>query len=274
VDPVAVRAERKETEVTVHQGYALSNAWELARRRLALLEACHDAASVRRAAALGVGPGWRCLDAGAGGGSFARWLAARVGPDGSVVAVDLDVRLLEEIEAPNLEVRQMDLAVDDLPGDGFDFVHTRLVLLHIAERERVLRRLVDAVRPGGILMLEEDDIFPVLAAAEGPYRAAWQAFLGVMQGGGTNPEWARLLPERLDPLGLVEVEAEVDAQFFRGGSEPAQFWSLTWEQVRERMDGGVVDAGQAVLEDPARWFYGPAKVVAWGRRPVTPAGRA
>jgi len=258
--------------VSGEQGYALPNAWELARRRLALLEACHDAASVRRAEALGVGPGWRCLDAGAGGGSVARWLAAAVGPGGSVVAADLDVTLLERIEAPNLEVRRMDLAVDDLPSGGFDFVHTRLVLLHIPERERVLRRLVEALRPGGIILLEEDDIFPVLATAEGPYLAAWQAFLEVMQGGGTDPEWARLLPERLGPLGLVDVEAELDGQFFRGGSEPAQFWSLTWEQVRDRMPTAVVDAGQAALEDPARWFYGPAKVVAWGRR-VTPAGR-
>jgi SAM-dependent methyltransferase len=257
--------------VTGEQGYALSNAWELARRRLALLEACHDAASFRRAEALGVGPGWRCLDAGAGGGSFARWLAAKVGPDGSVVAADLDVSLLEQIEAPNLEVRRMDLAVDDLPRDGFDFVHTRLVLLHIPEREQVLGRLVEALRPGGILMLEEDDIFPVPATADGPYLAAWHAFLSVMEGGGTDPQWARRLPERLGALGLVDVEAEVDGQFFRGGSYPAQFWSLTWEQVRDRMPAEAIDAGQAVLEDPARWFYGPAKVVAWGATPAAPA---
>ena len=47
-------------------GYAPPNAWEQARRRLALLEACHDPASIRRAEALGVGGDWHCLDAGAG----------------------------------------------------------------------------------------------------------------------------------------------------------------------------------------------------------------
>jgi SAM-dependent methyltransferase len=170
----------------------------------------------------------------------------------------------------------MDLAVDELPRDAFDFVHSRLVLLHVPERDEVLRRLADALRPGGIIMLEEDDIFPVFATAEGPYLAAWQAFLGVMQGGGTDPEWARLLPERLGRLGLADVDAVLDGQFFRGGSEPAQFWSLTWEQVRGRIVAGgvereVVDAGQAALEDPARWFYGPVKVVAWG---VSPGDRA
>jgi hypothetical protein len=76
--------------------YTFPNAWEFARRRLELLEACHDPGSFRRAAALGVGPGWRCLDAGAGGGSFARWPAERTG---DVLAVDVDVRLVEKIDA-------------------------------------------------------------------------------------------------------------------------------------------------------------------------------
>ena len=29
-------------------------------------------------------------------------------------------------------------------------------------------------------------------------------------------------------------------------------------------------AGRAALEDSATWFHGPAKVVAWGRRPAIP----
>jgi hypothetical protein len=82
----------------------------------------------------------------------------------------------------------------------------------------VLRRLAVAVRPGGVLLVEEDDIYPVVATAEGAYRAAW------------------------------DVGAELEGQLFPGGSEIAQFWSLTW-----------------LLEDPARWFHGPAKVAAWGR---------
>jgi SAM-dependent methyltransferase len=235
--------------------YALSNAWEQARQRLALLEAAHDAASIRRAAALGVGPGWECLEAGAGGGSFARWLA---GQAQRVVAVDLDVRHLRDLEA-----WEMDLAADELPERAFDFVHTRLVLLHIPERDAVLKKLVAALRPGGLLLLEEDDIHPVLATAEGGYREAWLAFLEAMQ--STDPEWARGLPARLDALGLRDVEAEVEGQLFRGGSVPAEFWSLTWEQTREQM-GEALDAGQAELADPSRWFHGPAKVVAWGRR--------
>jgi SAM-dependent methyltransferase len=239
--------------------YALPNAWEQARERLALLEAAHDASSIRHAEALGVGPGWECLEAGAGGGSFARWLAGRAG---RVVAADLDVRHLDGLEA-----WQVDLAADDLPEQAFDFVHTRLVLLHIPRRDEVLAKLVAALRPGGVLLLEEDDIHPVLATARGGYREAWLAFLKAMSAGGTDPEWARELPVRLDALGLKDVEAELEGQLFRGGSGPAEFWSLTWEQVRERFgDDAVLDAGQAELADSQRWFHGPVKVVAWGYR--------
>ena len=69
----------------------------------------------------------------------------------------------------------------------------------------------------------------------------------------------------MDALGLADVHAEVEGQLFRGGSVPAEFWSLTWEQTREQM-GDALDAGQAALADPSRWFHGPAKVAAWGRR--------
>jgi SAM-dependent methyltransferase len=254
---------------SIAQDYALPNDWQRAGERLALLEACHDAATFHRAQALGVDAGWTCLEAGAGHGSVARWLAQQVGPSGRVVATDLDVTLLREIEAPSLEVRRLDLVADDLPTGAFDFVHTRLVLLHIPAREEVLRRLVAALRPGGVLLLEEDDIHPVLATARGDYREAWEAFLRLMAEAGTDPEWARDLPERLGRLGLVDVDAEVQGQLFRGGSDPARFWSLTWHQTRGRalalgIPAEVVDSGRAALANRERWFHGPAKIVTWG----------
>src|SRR6516164_7895571 len=76
------------------------------RQRLALLTQFADAITTRRLTELGVGPGWRCLDVGAGDGSVARWLAGRVGPRGRVVATDLNPRFLAGHGLPNLEVRR------------------------------------------------------------------------------------------------------------------------------------------------------------------------
>ena len=233
--------------------------WELARRRLELLGACYDESSFARAHALGVRRSWRCLDAGAGDGSFARRLAARVGESGSVVAADIDARLLEARAAPNLEVRQVDLSSDELEAGAFDFVHTR----HVPARREVLRRLAAALRPGGALMVEADDIYPILETATGDYRDGWDAYLAVTPE-ATTP--AHVLLERLDQLGLSDVDAEVDTQLFRGGSLPAEFWSLTWLQARQRADADAIDRGRAALADTARWYFGPAKLIVWGRR--------
>ena len=248
--------------------YAVPNSWEHARRRLELLEACYDAASFKRASALGVREGWRCLDAGAGHGSFACWLGSTVGPSGSVIAADLDTRLLQGITEPNIEVRQMDLVSDQLPCGEFDFVHTRLVLMHIPAREQVLGRLCAALRPGGVLMIEEQDAFPVLAAATGAYREAWLAFIRACRAAGTDPDWTRDLPLRLHRHGLVDIDAELDVPLFRGGSAHARFWSLTWQQVRGRVAAvgeaaRVIDEGQADLTNEQRWFPGPATMIAW-----------
>ena len=166
----------------------------------------------------------------------------------------------------------MDLAGGQLPGGEFDFVHTRLVLMHIPAREQVLGRLCAALRPGGTVMIEEQDGFPVLAAATGAYRDAWLAFIRACRAAGTDPDWPRDLPLRLSRHGLAGVGATLDVPLFRGGSAHAQFWSLTWEQVRSRViavgePARVIDQGRADLADEQRWFHGPAMVTAWGRRP-------
>jgi 2-polyprenyl-3-methyl-5-hydroxy-6-metoxy-1,4-benzoquinol methylase len=271
-----VTAEHEHDELSEDRGlapsYVVPNSWEHARRRLELLEACYDAASFQRASSVGVREGWRCLDAGAGHGSFARWLGSKVGAAGSVLAVDLDTRLLAGATEPNIEVRQMDLVSGQLPDGKFDFVHTRMVLTHIPAREQVLGRLCAALRPGGIVMIEDLDAFPVLATATGAYRQAWLAFIRACRAAGLDTDWARDLPLRLHRHGLIGIDAELDVPLFRGGSAHAQFWSLTWQQVRDRVvavgePAHVIDQGQADLGDQQRWFHGPAMVAAWGRRP-------
>ena len=168
-------------------------------------------------------------------------------------------------------MRSLDLATAELPRAAFDLVHTRLLLLHLPDRDAVLRKLAAAVRPGGVLLIEEDDVHPVLATATGAYREAWDAVLELTGAAGLDGEWARGLPEQLGQLGLADVGAELDTQLFPGGSVIAQFWSLTWLQARDGIvargiPGEVIDRGRAALEDATRWFHGPAKVMAWGRR--------
>jgi len=49
------------------------------------------------------------------------------------------------------------IVADELERDAFDLVHTRAVLVHLAERDIALDRLVAALKPGGWLLVEETD---------------------------------------------------------------------------------------------------------------------
>jgi hypothetical protein len=84
--------------------------------------ASHPASRLR--SGWGVRAGWRCLQAGAGGGSFARWLRSATSPGGRVLAVDADPRHLADLPDCGGEVAQIDLAADELPERAFDFLHT------------------------------------------------------------------------------------------------------------------------------------------------------
>src|SRR5215468_4269060 len=109
------------------------------RERLALLTQMADPITTRRLTDLGVGPGWRCLDVGAGDGSVARWLAGQVGSQGRVVATDLNPRFLVGHGLPNLEVRRHNLLEDELEAGHYDLVHCRCVLQHLLDPWRGLR---------------------------------------------------------------------------------------------------------------------------------------
>ena len=101
------------------------------RRRLQLLERLRDPVTVRRLRRLGVSAGWCCLEVGAGAGSIVRWLSDAVGPTGQVLAIDLDTRLLQDLDAANVEVRAVDVLGDRWDLAGFDLVHARAVLHHL-----------------------------------------------------------------------------------------------------------------------------------------------
>lgn len=262
---VAKVARREVYHPMSESRYVFSNAWEMADRRLEALELEHDPTTKRRALATGLQSGWRCLEVGAGRGSIVRWLSDVVGSSGHVSAVDIDTRFLDELSSGNVEVHQLDVVNDALPIAQFDFVHTRLLLMHLPERNEVLRKLVSALRPGGWILCEEQDSFPITGAATGNYKDAWLAFINAMKMAGVNPTWVRMLPASLEQLGLQNTMTDVRVPFFRGGSYEAQFWKLTWMQSKEKVVASgasreVIDSALVLLDDPAVWLHGPAMV--------------
>ena len=249
--------------------------------RLRALEALCDGATTRRLEALGVRAGWRCLEVAAGRGSIARWLAARVGDSGRVVAADLNPRFLQGGALPaNVQVRTHDLLADDFEPRAYDLVHARALLVHLPEPERALARLAAAVRPGGWLLIEEAD-FSLFRASDPrhPGAAAFdqrvRRLLDAIRSAGI---WDACLGHRIpllvERLGFEQAGCDCAPLMARGGaSAGGTFWRLTFPLSGPALvaDGAIaqddLDQVLARLEDSTFRFIGGVLFGAWARRP-------
>ena len=252
--------------------YAWDNGWVEARRRLELLEQVWDPISFASLQHAGVRPGSRCLEIGGGYGSIVRWLCNAVGPQGKVVTVDLDARFLRAIEATNLEVIEADVVIDGLPAGPFDFAHTRAVLMHIPARDSLLAEMVNRLRPGGTVLLEEMDFHSMEASVSPLYRSFALQSAEILEPVGFATRWARTLPHLLNDLGLCDIKASATTSLFRGGSPEAEFYRTSWIQVQDRLLAGGLhkeDLEQvlALFDDDTQWLPAPANVTVSGRLP-------
>lgn len=252
--------------------YTLDNTWDKAERRLALLEAEYDPGTVSRMTRLGIAPGWRALELGAGRGSMARWMCEAVGPGGEVTAVDLEPRFLEADPRPNLQILRHDLVADGVPGAGYDLVHARMLLMHLPDRDQLLADMVRALRPGGVLLVEEADFYPIATAASARYVETWERCVAVAGKAGGDWTWARQLPSLACAAGLVDVEAVSEVAYFRSGDLWARLLDLSWEQltpalIADGADRAGIDAARAELADPTRWFPAFALLAVSGSAP-------
>jgi len=253
-------------------GYTLDNTWEKAERRLSLLESIYDPGTTGRLTALGVGAGWRCLELGAGHGSVTRWLCDRVGSTGRVVAVDLEPRFVEADPRPNLEIHRRDIVAEGIPGDGYDLIHTRALIMHLPNREALLADLARRLRPGGVILLEEGDFFVFGLSESSLYAETWDRCATAVAKAGGDCYWAHRLPGCLAEAGLVDIDAKVEADLFPGGSPWAELTALSWEQVSPLIlaDGfspETLVTAIAELTDPDRWFPSVSLVAVSARRP-------
>jgi len=259
-------------------GYLLDNRQTEAEERFDAFTALFDPTTFRHLEGLGIGSGGRCWEVGAGGTSVVSWLAEKVGPDGEVVATDIDTSLLTSVARPPVSVRVHDVGAEEPPGKGFDLVHARLVLVHVPDRERALRSMVDALRPGGAILVEDADpaLQPLTCPDEhGPEQELAnrlrRGFRRLLAERGADLSYGRRLPRLLRQAGLDDVRA--DAYFPLTSPACAALEAATVRQIRDRL----VAADIATDEDIDRHLANVAAggmdlatapmISAWGRKP-------
>jgi SAM-dependent methyltransferase len=244
------------------------------RQRLALMSELLDPVELAHIERLGVSQGWRCLELGSGNGSISQALAERVAPTGHVVASDIDVSYIKDLEGPCLEIRKIDILEDAVEEGAYDFVVARAVLHHLISARRALECMVAALKPGGVLLSIEPDMLPCTVAEPESMHTFWQGWLKWSEGAGIDYFIGRKIPAWLDSLGLEDVAGEGHTAQFNGGSDWARYWSSTMRELAPSLlkSGDISEKTLEELhtcyQDPHYWTSVMTFTANWGRKPV------
>ena len=235
---------------------------------------------------VGLAAGARCLDAGCGPGETMRLMALRVGPAGRVTGIDADAplaaqaeRTLQDAGHRQCRVIAHDLtAYESVPGGPYDLVFARLLLFHLPERVAVLRRLWQAVAPGGHLLVQDYDletvgVLPPSAALDEAGRLIFDTF-GAM---GCDVRAGATLPTLFAQAGVGEPDGtDVAGRLEPYGTGRHMVSSVVRSLLPATLARGVATAAQveAALADleadatrhPDRPMTWPLMMGAWKRK--------
>jgi SAM-dependent methyltransferase len=189
---------------------------ELTGMLLTALEAMGRHPEIRRVretpmAALDPSSGARLLDAGSGGGDVARWLAARAGASGEVIALDYSAAMtaaaIERHDGSNVRYTTGDVTALTLPSDSVDGVWCERVLQHVDDADAAIAELIRVTKPGGRVCLIDTDWASL--AFDGVPGALARTVIAAMHGRLTprQRDMGRTLRRRLVAAQLADVEA-------------------------------------------------------------------
>ncbi|HZC73173.1 MAG TPA: methyltransferase domain-containing protein [Jatrophihabitans sp.] len=190
---------------------------------------------------------------------------------GHVTATDVQTDHLSALSAPNLSVVTHDVRTDGFPEQSFDFVHARAVLMHVAGRMSIIKRMVSWLVPGGWLLLEEPDF----GMWDGDLDPMWslhpRAWHEAFPPGSMSQ--GRALLRQIRQVELDDVGADAELDIVAPGTPLAEFYQLSLAALeRSSVDGGIMtdtDA-RALTNRPAQPDFlacGFAYIGVWGRRP-------
>jgi SAM-dependent methyltransferase len=158
-----------------------------------------------------IGDGAKVIDFGAGPGFATMDLAEIVGPNGAVYALERSRRFLDTLEAQakargmrQVKPFEVDFATDALPVRDADAAWVRWVLAFLPDPKPALKKLVDAVRPGGALVFHEYIDYQTWKLA--PPAPNFERFVDEVtnnwRSSGGEPNVGRVLPAWLTEMGL------------------------------------------------------------------------
>lgn len=240
--------------------------------RLSLLNDLLNVGSLRE---LHLQGGERILDVGSGLGQLSRAMARVSGV--RVIGIERSAEQIAEAErqaaqageAALVEFRQGDalrFPLRDEEWGTFDLAHTRFLLEHLREPLPVVQAMARAVRPGGRIILADDDhdLLRLWPEPSG-FAALWHAYQRSYEYLGNDPIIGRRLVALLQAAGAQPVR---NAFVFFGSCAGAAHFPHYVENLIGVINGAratVVDAG---LLDAASFDAAIAALHEWSRDPA------
>jgi ubiquinone/menaquinone biosynthesis C-methylase UbiE len=194
--------------------------------------------------------GTRFLDVGSGLGQLTRAIRRVTGPE-LVVGIERDRRQLEEAKRKaqdagdsGVEFREgdaADLPLRDTEWGTFDVAHARFLLEHVPDPAAVVRGMVRAVRPGGrIILMDDDHELLHLWPEPSSVMALWKAYCRAYTQLGNDPYVGRRLVELLQGAGALPTRNTM--VFFGACAGDPSF-----EMIVDNFAGVLSGAQQATL---------------------------
>lgn len=207
--------------------------------------------------AAGIGPGMHVLDIGCGAGDVSFLVSELVGPEGSVVGIDLDgdvVRFANERRAARGITNVVFREVNALDGAVhferlFDAAVGRLVLMYMSDPTAALRLIAERVRSGGIVAFQEA-IIPLASALNLPVLESLHTLNSkTLERSGARPGIGAELYWRMQDAGLDPEPrplAEIAVCMGQGaGAVAYRRWSLIARNLLPK----IVEYGLATEEE-------------------------
>ncbi len=180
----------------------------------------------------GIGPGKTILDLGCGPGYTSLDLAGLVAPGGRVVAVDAAERFIDYLRQRqvalglnNIESHVMDAQKLEIGPASVDIVYSRWVLCFVPAPELVVEGIATALRPGGVLAVQEYANYATqtLAPENQAFQRVVTAIITSWRQRGGDPDIGLRLPAMMMKQGLQLESIQPLHRIARAGS-PLWMW--------------------------------------------------
>ncbi len=238
--------------------------------------------------AIGLRPGWTCLDLGCGPGETMRLMGEIVGPSGEVTGLDRDAKAgREAIEwlgatgTSRYRFIEADMeSTDEIGGEQFDLAFARHGLLFVRDPVAVLRKMYSWTKPGGYVAVQDlyvrtVNLFPKLEA----YSELMRVIFETCERSGQDMEFAFKLPVYFVEAGIGAPDG-TDMSLPMTSFEPfmAHHQDLCRSLLPRAVELGVTthvrmqsvfrDIEQAVIDGRQYSALWPLMIGVWKRKPM------